>query len=144
LRLGPSGAVSIGNAPLPDPVAGPVEVAIAPLEVAPDDFRLVHKTSRRGFYDRARAASGAWEVAFTDPHGFLTEGSFTSIFVERDGKLLTPPLARGLLAGVLRAELIESGRAVEHDLMPADLAGGFFVGNALRGLVAAVTVAKIA
>jgi para-aminobenzoate synthetase/4-amino-4-deoxychorismate lyase len=144
LLLGRSGAIAIGVAPLPEAPVGAVQVAIAPLEVAPDDFRLAHKTSRRGFYDHARAASGAWEVAFTDPHGFLTEGSFTSIFVERDGKLLTPPLARGLLAGVLRAELIESGRAVEHDLMPADLAGGFFVGNALRGLVAAVTVAKIA
>ncbi|MBL7372835.1 hypothetical protein INQ23_26340, partial [Escherichia coli] len=53
-------------------------------------------------------------------------------------------LARGLLPGVLRAELIETGRAVEGDLMPADLAGGFYVGNALRGLVSAVTVAEAA
>jgi para-aminobenzoate synthetase/4-amino-4-deoxychorismate lyase len=144
LLLGRSGAIAIGVAPLPEAPTGPVEVAIAPLEVAPDDFRLAHKTSRRGFYDRARAESGAWEVAFTDPRGFLTEGSFTSIFVERDGRLLTPPLSRGLLPGVLRAELIGNGRAVERDLTPADLADGFFVGNALRGLVAAVTVAKIA
>ncbi len=56
--------------------------------------------------------------------------------------LLTPPLARGLLPGVLRAELIESGRAVERDLRPEDLAGGFLLGNALRGLVSAVTVAE--
>ncbi|MET0309746.1 MAG: aminodeoxychorismate synthase component I [Sphingomonas sp.] len=144
LLLAPSGAVAIGIAPLPAPVAGPVEVAIAPLEVAPDDFRLAHKTTRRGFYDSARAASGAWEIIFTDPEGFLTEGSFTSIFVERDGKLVTPPLSRGLLPGVLRAELLETGRTVEGDLRPGDLAGGFFLGNALRGLVAAVTVAKIA
>ncbi|MBL7466206.1 aminotransferase class IV, partial [Escherichia coli] len=80
----------------------------------------------------------------TDAQGYLTEGSFTSIFVERDGMLVTPPLARGLLPGVLRAELIETGRAVEGDLMPADLAGGFYVGNALRGLVSAVTVAEAA
>ena len=31
---------------------------------------------------------------------------------------LTPPLARGLLPGVLRAELIDSGRAVERDADP--------------------------
>jgi para-aminobenzoate synthetase/4-amino-4-deoxychorismate lyase len=105
-------------------------------------FAWRHKTSRRGFYDRARADAGTWEVVFTDREGFLTEGSFTSIFVERDGVLLTPPLARGLLPGVLRAELIASGRAVEHDLRPEDLAGGFQLGNALRGLVAAVTVAE--
>jgi para-aminobenzoate synthetase/4-amino-4-deoxychorismate lyase len=43
---------------------------------------------------------------------------------------------------VLRADLIETGRAVEGDLTPADLESGFFLGNALRGLVSAVTVAK--
>ena len=142
LLLGPSGAISIGISPLPEALDQPLRVAIRPLEVAPDDFRLRHKTSRRGFYDRARAAVAAAEVVFTDVQGFLTEGSFTSIFVERDGMLRTPPLARGLLPGVLRAQLIESGRAVEHDLRPEDLAGGFQLGNALRGLVSAVTVAE--
>ncbi len=129
-------------APMPEVPEGPVRVAIALLPVAPDDFRLAHKTSRRGFYDSARAESGAFEVVFTDAEGFLTEGSFTSIFVERGGRLVTPPLARGLLPGVLRAELLDSGRAIEGDLTPADLADGFFLGNALRGLVSAVTVAK--
>jgi para-aminobenzoate synthetase/4-amino-4-deoxychorismate lyase len=142
LLLGRSGAIAIGISPMPEPTEQPVRVAIRRQEVAPDDFRLAHKTSRRDFYDRARADAGAWEVVFTDAEGFLTEGSFTSIFVERDGMLLTPPLARGLLPGVLRAELIASGRAVEHDLRPEDLSGGFQLGNALRGLVAAVTVAE--
>ena len=144
LLLAPSGAIAIGIAPLPEAPAGPVPVAIAPRKVAPDDFRLAHKTSRRAFHDEARRASGAWEVLFTDAVGYLTEGSFTSIFVERDGMLVTPPRSRGLLPGVLRAELIETGRAVEGDLTPADLAGGFYIGNALRGLVSAVTVAEAA
>ena len=39
--------------------------------------------------------------------------------------LLTPPLARGLLPGVLRARLIEEGRAREAELRLEDLAGGF-------------------
>ncbi|UZK65265.1 aminodeoxychorismate synthase component I [Sphingomonas sp. M1-B02] len=142
LLLARSGALAIGISPLPAPPDGPARVAIRPLEVAPDDFRLRHKTSRRGFYDSARAASGAWEVLFVDRDGYLTEGSFTTLFVERDGVLVTPPLARGLLPGVLRAELIDSGRAVEGDLRPEDLAEGFFLGNALRGLVTAVTVAE--
>lgn len=144
LLLAPSGAIAIGIAPLPEAPAAPVQVAIVPRQVARDDFRLRHKTSRRGFHDAARKAAGTWEVAFTDAEGLLTEGSFTSLFVERDGMLVTPPLARGLLPGVLRAELIETGRAVEGELAPADLAGGFYVGNALRGLVSAVTVAEAA
>ncbi|MCW3834747.1 aminodeoxychorismate synthase component I [Sphingomonas canadensis] len=142
LLLAASGAIAIGIAPMPPRRAGPMRAAIAPLPVAASDFRLRHKTSRRGFYDAARGAGGADEVVFVDAEGFLTEGSFTSLFVEREGVLVTPPLARGLLPGVLRAELLESGRAVEGDLVPGDLAGGFWLGNALRGLVAAVTVAE--
>lgn len=133
-----SGAIAIGNSPLPEKPTGPVRVAIAPLRVARDDFRLRHKTSRRGFYPRD---PDAFETIYVDEEGYLTEGSFTSIFVERDGRLVTPPLSRGLLPGVLRAELIENDRAVEGDLRPADLAEGFYIGNALRGLVAAVTFA---
>ena len=114
-----------------------VQVAIVPREVPAADFRLRHKTSDRGFYDRARAAAGTFELLFHDEDGFLTEGSFTNLFVMRDGRLVTPPLARGLLPGVLRERLIASGEASEADLVPADLADGFFVGNALRGLIRA-------
>jgi para-aminobenzoate synthetase / 4-amino-4-deoxychorismate lyase len=142
LLLGPTGAIAIGIHPMPQAPQGRAGVAVRPLPVDPSDFRLRHKTSRRGFYDRAREKAGSWEVVFTDPQGFLTEGSFTSLFVERDGLLVTPPLRRGLLPGVFRAELLENGRAVEGDLTPDDLAGGFFLGNAVRGLVAAVTVAE--
>nr|WP_217352730.1 aminodeoxychorismate synthase component I [Sphingomonas sp. ID1715] len=136
LLASPSGSYAIEVRRLKAPVE-PVQVALTPLPVSSGDFRLRHKTTDRGFYDEARRASGWFEVAFTDDDGCLTEGSFTNIFVERDGMLLTPPLTRGLLPGVLRAELIETGRAVEADLRPADLAEGFFVGNSARGLLRA-------
>ncbi|PCD04534.1 aminodeoxychorismate synthase, component I [Sphingomonas spermidinifaciens] len=139
LMLSPSGAVAIETGPLPSAGAEPWRVAVVPLPVDPADFRLRHKTSDRRFYDAARDAHD--EVVFVDPAGFVTEGSFTSVFVERGGVLLTPPASRGLLPGVLRAELLASGRAIEHDLTPEDLAGGFLLGNALRGLVSAVMVA---
>jgi para-aminobenzoate synthetase/4-amino-4-deoxychorismate lyase len=131
------GVMAVEVRPAPAAPPGPVDVAIVPLPVDRTDFRLRHKTTDRGFYDRARVDSGAFEVAFVDDEGFLTEGSFTSLFVERDGVLLTPPLARGLLPGILRAELVESGKAIEADLTPADLAQGFMIGNALRGLLPA-------
>lgn len=137
LLLSRSGAIAIELrplSPLPDP---PVEVALLPLPVDCDDFRLRHKTSDRLFYDEARAAAGTFEVIFHDADGFLTEGSFTNIFAERAGKLVTPPLSRGLLPGVLRARLLEDGRAKEGDLRLEDLANGFFIGNAVRGLVPA-------
>ena len=61
------------------------------------------------------------------------EGTGKSSF----GIRLAAQIARGLLPGVLRAELIANGSAVEADLTPADLKDGFFVGNASRGLLPA-------
>lgn len=137
LLLSKSGRIAIESRPMAQPPAEPVRVAIAPLPVAAGDFRLAHKTSDRGFYDAARAAGGAFETLFEDADGFLTEGSITSLFVERDGILATPPLARGLLPGVLRASLIDEGKAVEADLRRDDLGGAFRIGNSVMGLLRA-------
>ena len=135
LLLAATGAVAIEVAPMPPPPVEPVEVRVVPLPVHPSDIRLRHKTSDRGFYDRARG--DAFEVVFEAPDGTLTEGGYTSLFVERDGVLVTPP-AGSLLPGVLRAELLATGGAREGVLTRADLANGFLVGNALRGLIRAV------
>jgi len=137
LRLSQRGSLAIELAALAE---GPekIEVAIVPLPVAPDDRRLRHKTSDRALYDEPRRAAGTFEVVFARPDGLLTEGSFTSLFVPRaDGLLRTPPRDRGLLPGILRARLIDEGRAIEDDLRAGDLAGPFFVGNSLRGLIRA-------
>lgn len=135
--LASDGSLALQLSPLPPAPAGPVSVAIVPLPVPPTDWRLFHKTGDRDFHDDARLASGAFEVLFMRPDGLLTEGSFTSLFVERDGRLATPPAALGLLPGVLRAELLASGRAVEAELRIADLGAGFRIGNSLRGLIPA-------
>ncbi len=139
LLLAQSGAIAIEVGPMPTAFDRPLTVAVVPLPVHSRDYRLRHKTSDRAFYDAARAAAGTDEVVFVRSDGVLTEGSFTSLFVRRDnGTLLTPPLAQGLLPGVLRSQLIDSGRAAEANLSPDDLSGTFFVGNALRGLMPAV------
>ena len=138
------GGLEIETGPLPPARTGPADVAVVPLPVDARDMRLRHKTTDRGFYDAARDAAGTFEVVFVDADGWLTEGSFTSLFVERDGMLLTPPLARGLLPGVLRARLIDEGRAREADLSPLDLVGGFWIGNSLRGLMRARLTSRAA
>ena len=140
LLLSRSGAMAIQVKPYDEPAELPVSVAVRPLPVEPSDFRLRHKTTDRRFYDRARKEDRAYETVFTDADGRLTEGSRTNVFVERGGKLLTPPLERGILPGILRAKLIDEGRAEEADLTPRDLEGGFFVGNIVRGLVPAKLV----
>ncbi len=136
-----SGAYSLELGPLPVPADQPLRCAVLPLPVDPGDWRLRHKSSDRGFYEAGLAAAkavGADEALFIRDDGLLTEGCFTNLFVERDGRLLTPPARLGLLPGVLRQSLIEAGRAVEAELSLADLEQGFLIGNALRGLIPAV------
>lgn len=140
LLLSKSGAIAIEIRPLVD-VAEPWSVKVVPLPVETTDYRLNHKTTDRAFYDEAREEADAEEVLFCDPDGFLTEGSITAIFVERNGKLLTPPTSRGALPSVLRRELIETGQAIEADLTADDLGQNFFIGNSVRGLIPAKRVA---
>ena len=118
----------------PQPI---MDVAAVPRRVSSDDWRLCHKTTERGIYREALAAGGTYEVLLLDDAGYLTEGCFSNIFVERGDKLITPPLTRGLLAGVLRESLLARREAVEGDLRLYDLERGFFIGNAARGLVSA-------
>ena len=137
LMLSASGELAVHASPAPVNPPDPVPVALTALPLRPTDPRLAHKTTNRAFYDDARRSSGAFEVLFVAPDGQLTEGSFTNIFVERDGRLLTPPIDAGLLPGVLRAELLATGRAIESRLTAADLSHDVFIGNSLRGLLRA-------
>ena len=104
---------------------------------------LYHKTTRRELYDdewrKYHDEAGADEVIYLNEDGDLAEGSRTSIFVERGGVLVTPPLTAGLLPGTLRAELLASGRAIEGRLRLEDLetAEACYLGNSVRGLVRA-------
>jgi branched-subunit amino acid aminotransferase/4-amino-4-deoxychorismate lyase len=112
-------------------------VAVAERRLDPADPLIRHKTTLRQHYDEARAiatADGAEEALFLNDAGEVCEGAITSVFVERGGVLLTPALECGLLPGVLRQSLIGSGKAEEARLRLADLAGGFYLGNAVRGL----------
>jgi para-aminobenzoate synthetase/4-amino-4-deoxychorismate lyase len=140
LTLARSGAYALETAPLPEHAGPPLRIGLLPLPVGAGDWRLRHKTTDRGFYEKALAvaqAAGADEAVFLDDQGRVTEGSFTNLFVERDGVLLTPTAELGLLPGVLRRSLLDSGRAREAELGVGDLADGFYVGNALRGLLPA-------
>lgn len=137
LLLSRSGALAIEVSDKPAPIDD-MKIGVVRMEAAPDDIRLAHKCSDREIYDAPRRAHPQWdEVLFKDSQGYLTEGSYTSLFVQRDGRYITPPLSRGLLPGILRREMIESGAAIEGDVMEKDLLEGFFVGNSLRGLMKA-------
>ena len=137
LLVSPKGSMAIELKPVPETPARPVEVAVRPLPVDPSDFRLRYKTTGKDVLKQVCRDAGTFEAVFTDPDGRVTEGSYTNVFVERDGRLLTPPLERGLMPGLLRQRLIDEGKAEEADLTVQDLQQGFLIGNMVRGLIKA-------
>jgi len=138
LMLARSGAVAIELSSIASAQNNPMKVGVVKMDAAAGDFRLAHKCTDREIYDAPRRMHSEWdEVLFVDGQGYLTEGSYTSIFVLRDGEYITPPLSRGLLPGILRQDMLDNGEAVEGDLKEKDLLDGFFIGNSLRGLMKA-------
>jgi branched-chain amino acid aminotransferase len=67
---------------------------------------------------------GATEAILPNTRGELCEGTGTNVFVAFDGRLVTPPLMAGCLAGVTRALVLELlPDADEDDIPMAALAG---------------------
>lgn len=142
LEVSEDGEPDITNSAF-EPIAPDVvwDVVLAEERTRSTNRFLYHKTTNRFFYDDTRQryakVSGCQEVLFENENGFLTEGSFTTLFVLKSKRLLTPALHHGLLPGTLRAGLLERGIAVEADLRRSDLrdADAIYVGNSVRGLV---------
>ncbi|MBE0629705.1 MAG: aminotransferase class IV, partial [Burkholderia vietnamiensis] len=129
--------------------AGPVGVMLASAHgFAPtrsDDALLLHKTTHRAEYDRAWQAAealGGFDMLFVNERGEVTEGGRSNLFVKLDGRWVTPPLASGVLPGVMRGVLLDDPAfdALERIVTRDDLAraDALLLTNALRGALDAV------
>lgn len=138
------GRLTTAWAPLP-PIAARVGLIWSDVRLSGDDPLLRHKTSMRQVYDDAieqAAVQQAFDSLFCNENGEVCEGARSNVFVREGNRLLTPPLRCGLLPGVLRGVLLDSGEACESILTMADIKaasreGRLRVGNALRGLIPA-------
>jgi para-aminobenzoate synthetase/4-amino-4-deoxychorismate lyase len=145
LQLDEDGCLRMEAQPLsPQQTEDPWRYGISGKRVRSTDMLARHKTNWRTLYDeelaRAKQAEGCDEVVFLNEREEVVEGSRTNIFIRTKGRLLTPPLSSGALAGCLRRELLETGACAEaalrlHDLEAAETV---YFGNSLRGLVRAV------
>jgi para-aminobenzoate synthetase/4-amino-4-deoxychorismate lyase len=103
-----------------------------------------HKTTHRPLYAQAFQAAtqaGYDDVLFLNLRGEVTEGAIHNIFIEKDGRLLTPSVDCGLLPGVHRRHTLESNpNAKESVLKIEDLrqADAVYLSNAVRGLRQAI------
>lgn len=86
---------------------------------------------------RARE-QGASEALFANTVGQLCEGTGSNVFVVLDGRIHTPPVSSGCLAGITRALAVEWTGATETDL-PLDVlesAQEIFLTSTLRDIQA--------
>ncbi|MCK9285023.1 MAG: chorismate-binding protein [Rhodocyclaceae bacterium] len=135
--------LQVNRAGVPQLEAFALEAPTAPLAVAlalspvADDERLRHKTSDRTPYAAHAPTPGRFDTLLYNVRGELTEFTRGNLVAEIAGRRLTPPLACGLLPGVLRAELLESGAIEEAVLTRDDLARAtrlWFI-NSVRGWI---------
>ncbi|MEP1231095.1 MAG: aminodeoxychorismate synthase component I [Litorimonas sp.] len=134
------------------PNTSPLSLAISRYTLSPNIQTADIKTSRRTFYDGERKRiqtlaaheklAAIDEVIFFNSSDCLCEGSYTSIYVEIDGELFTPPLSTNILPSILRNELIQTQQVQVRSLTIEDLrsANAVFCGNSLRGLLPAQLV----
>jgi para-aminobenzoate synthetase/4-amino-4-deoxychorismate lyase len=104
------------------------------------DVFLRHKTTERKLYDRyyrEARAEGLDEVIFLNEKDEVTEGAISSIFIEKDGRLFTPPVSCGVLPGIFRQRLLEMNPAAEEKILLVDeleCADAIYLTNSLRGM----------
>lgn len=123
-------------APAPASAAQPVWLGLALKPADSADLFLYHKTTRRAVYDAARRSRpDCDDVLLWNERGELTETTTANVVLALEDRLVTPPVSSGLLAGVLRAELLESGAVEARALTLDDLARcqGLYLVNSLRG-----------
>lgn len=114
--------VAMAEQPLPAPA---VDVITVPWPRNERGAMSGLKTTSYGENVRALAYAterGGSEAIFANTVGQLCEGTGTNVFVVIGGRLLTPPLSSGCLAGVTRALVIEWAGAEEAELPVSALA----------------------
>ena len=136
LRVDRTGWVSVDSETPPSKAADPIRLAIDLNPIDLMDPLMYHKTTSRAVYTEATARHpGSDDVILTNRSGNVTETTIANLAVELDGLWYTPPVAEGLLAGVRRSALIESGELVERPISIEETRSANRVArfNALRG-----------
>lgn len=141
LFLNAEGALRISSEILrSDDSCRTVSVYFAQERTDSSDRWLYHKTTHRALYAQAFARAteqGYDDVLFMNERGEITEGAISNIFIEKDGRMFTPPIWSGVLPGVYRRHLLETRpNAEERVLLLDDLhnADAVYICNAVRGL----------
>lgn len=138
LTVSQTGIARIESAALPLPKHGVYVVSLAKSPISRDNYFLYHKTTQRTLYLYHKSLQPqAFDVLLWNEAGEITEFTSGNVVVKIGQSLWTPPRDSGLLAGTLRAQLLEEGIIRERRLMHEDvpLASQVWFINSVRGWV---------
>lgn len=110
--------VIVAMGPFPT-IAPHTKVALAPWPR--NEFGALAGLKTTSYADNVRALAyarerGATEAIFRNVSGNLCEGTGSNVFVVLDGRLVTPPLSAGPLAGITRELVLEWFGGEEEDV----------------------------
>jgi len=138
LLLHPDGRFDTRRSPLIAPaVLPPVRLATTRLDA--ENKWLQHKTTYRPLYEKAtiwlQTHPDYFDCIFLNQAGELCEGSRSNLYLQLDGIWYTPPLSCGVLPGIMRSVLLESGQVHERILREEEIlaAHALRVSNAVHG-----------
>lgn len=138
LLLSPDGKVEISSQPLPEAGNKCWRVVFAQRRLDSACWLSRHKTTARSAYDQdlARLPEDVFDLLYFNERGELCEGARSNVYLRLQGRLFTPPLACGVLDGVMRRKLLDEGLVEERVLYRQDVleADSLYLSNALRGL----------
>ena len=139
LLLGQDGGVRTEENVLPaEDRSRRFRIALGAFPVDMRDPFLYHKTTRREAYEQALAAvDDCDDVLLWNADGNITETTIGNVVVRLAGKLWTPPVSCGLLAGTYRRKLLRDGEIEERPVSLAELpaAEEIFAINSVRGWI---------
>ena len=139
LLLGRSGDIQTEETVLATEVGSRrFRIALAAFPVDTRDPFLYHKTTRREVYEQALATvHDCDDVLLWNADGNITETTISNVVVRLAGKLWTPPVSCGLLAGTYRRKLLREGAIEERPVSLAELPATeeIFAINSVRGWI---------
>jgi para-aminobenzoate synthetase/4-amino-4-deoxychorismate lyase len=111
--------------------------ALAAGPIDSSDPFLYHKTTNRAAYQHALASRpGAADALLFNEKNEVTESTIANLVFELDGRLFTPPIECGLLAGTARAQMLNEGKIGERTIKVDELvlASRLYLLNSVRGM----------
>ncbi len=125
LLVNRKGAITCQETILPEePGKQTATIRLSPSPVDSRDPFLYHKTTHRRVYEAARAGCpDCDDVLLWNERGEITETTIANVVVKKNGELITPPVASGLLAGTFRGWLLKRGEIREEVILLDEITG---------------------